>query len=141
MISNWEILKSGKSKKNREKLRKKNRNKSGTNPEQIRKPDEIPENKIIISHLRIELSYLWKNMVTIAEIWRFEKFPQEKLRNKTKQKKISKLRSFAQEVKGFWCTEANLEYWNRNKGIPRTAKLYNLLSNKKIIPRLKNSLL
>ena len=57
------------------------------NPEIIRKPDEIPENKIIISHLRSKPSNLSRNMVKSVEIWRFEKCPQEKLRNKKKLKK------------------------------------------------------
>ena len=38
------------------------------NPERIRKPDVIPENKIIISHLRSKPSNLSRNMVKTIEI-------------------------------------------------------------------------
>ena len=73
------------------------------NPEKIRKKDEIPKKKIIISHLRSKPSNLSRNMVKTVRIWRFEKYPQENLRNKkTKKKKRKenfKLRSFAHEVK------------------------------------------
>ena len=57
------------------------------NPEIIRKPDEIPEKKIIISHLRRKSSNLSRNMVKTVEMWRFEKCSQEKLGNKKKTKK------------------------------------------------------
>ena len=57
------------------------------NPEKIRKSDEIPEKKIIISHLRSKPSNLSRNMIKTVKIWRFEKCPQEKLRNKKNVKK------------------------------------------------------
>ena len=55
---NLEDLK--KIRKNPEKIRK--------NPEKIRNPDEIPEKKIIISHLRSKPSNLSRNMVKTAKI-------------------------------------------------------------------------
>jgi len=37
-------------------------------PEKIRKPDEIPEKKIIISHLRSKPSNMSRNMVKTVKI-------------------------------------------------------------------------
>ena len=55
------------------------------NPEIIRKLDEIPEKKIIISHLRSKPWNLSRNMVKTDEFWRFEKCLQEKVRKKKKE--------------------------------------------------------
>ena len=54
------------------------------NPEKIRKPDEIPGKKIIISNLRSKTSNLGRNIIKTAEILRFEKCLKEKLRKKLK---------------------------------------------------------
>ena len=72
------------------------------NPGKIRKPDEIKEKKIILSHLRIKPSDKSRNMFKTIKIRRFEKCLQEKLRNKHKKKEIFKLRSFAHKVKSFY---------------------------------------
>ena len=64
-------------------------------------PEKNPETRlksgknIITSHLRSKPSNLSRNMIKTIKIWRFEKCPQEKLRNKKKTKK----KRFLDEVK------------------------------------------
>ena len=43
------------------------------NPEKIRNSDKFPENKTIISHLRLKTFILRRNRVKTAHIGRFEK--------------------------------------------------------------------
>ena len=60
----------------------------------IRKPDEFPEKKFIISFLRRKPSILWRNMVKTAYIWRFEKNHLKKKKNQ-----IYNFGAIAHEVK------------------------------------------
>ena len=83
------------------------------NPEIIWKPDEIPERRLLYP------SNLSRNMVKTIEIWRFEKCPQEKLRNKKERDFItSELRSPSKnvcewkiEMKMFQISHCALESW------------------------------
>ena len=79
------------------------------NPEKIRKADEIPEKKIIISHSRNKPSNLSRNMVKTVKIWKFQKCSHEKWRNKKNLKKtkfnfLNFSASLTKSKKTFWST-------------------------------------
>ena len=93
----------------------------------IRKPDKIPERKVILSYLMCNLSILWRNIVQTTEIWKYVENPEKS------GKKSGKWINFRKRKLLYHIWEVN-HLW---RNVVKTTEIWRFEKNPKFLQKKK----